>query len=180
MAGVSTHPKNFAGGVVRLSDGTTPTPVTLSAPMTKGDYSLEPLAEYLNEMMSFDARTRTIGVGWGAPANPQVSLNTYVGNLVGNTASGGGSFLEFVHRKGAYAANVSTLGLNRPTTVDLRLVIEGTGWGDTADETIDCEDVQFTAGFSESADGNNLAWTGSVKGSVVITNDVNVITYSQF
>lgn len=179
MAAPSTHPKNFAGGVIRLSDGTG-TPVTLTALMMEGDYSLGPIAEYLNEPVIFNARTRTLGLGWGAPTNPQVSLSCKVGNLVGSSATAPGSMLEFVLGKGAYLANISTQGANRPMTTDLRLSIEGIGWGDTADETIDCEDVQFSADFSEAAEGNKLAFTGKVIGSIVITNSTNTITISQF
>lgn len=175
---VSTQPKNFAGGVLRLSDATG-TPVTLTALMMQGDYSLGPLGQDLNEDVVMSSRTRFIGLGVGAPRYPELSVSCYVGNLVGSATSGTGTMLEFVTGKGAYSANVSTLGANRRMTCDVRLTIEGTNWGDSADETIDAEDCRFQANFTEAGDGNKLEFTAQVLGAVVITNDANTVTYQQ-
>jgi hypothetical protein len=179
MAAPSTAPKNFARGVLLLSDGTG-TPVTLVIPMAQGDFTLGPISQYLNEPVIYTARTRIIGLGWGAPAQPAISLTAMVGNLVGSSNTAPGTVLEFITGKGAYAANISTLGANRPMTVDLRMTIEGTDFGDTADETIDCEDVQMTIEFSEAAEGNSISISGTVLGALVFTNSTNIITISAF
>jgi len=179
MATQSTQPKNFAGGVLRFSDGTG-TPVTLTGQMFEGDYSLDGVAQDLNEDVVFTSRTLVIGLGVGAPSIPQLSMSCKWGNIVGSSGTAPGTVTEFVTGKGAYAANVSTLGANRRMTVDVRWTIEGTGWGDTADETVDCEDVRFNFGITESAEANKLAFTGKVLGNIVITNSSNVVTLSQF
>lgn len=178
MAAPSSQPKNFRGGVYRMSDGTG-TPVTLVIPMGQGDLAGGTLAEYLNEPVIYMARTLIIGLGYGAPRPPQVSLTFLVGNLIGGTNTAPGSPLEFAVKKGAYSANVSTLGANRDMTFDLRLTIEGTAWGDSADETIDFEDCRADFDFAELGEGNKFSVTLTVLGSVVITNNTNTVTLSQ-
>lgn len=178
MAAPSTSPKNFYAGVLRQSDGTG-SPVTLACLMQKGDYAIGPLRQELNEDMVITSLTQVIGLVPGAPLLPTLSVSCYVGNLVGSSATAPGSMLEFVTGKGAYSANISTRGANQRMTVDTRLTIEGTSWGDTADETIDAEDCRYSADFAVSADGNTLSFSAQVLGSVVITNSTNVVTYSQ-
>lgn len=177
MAAPSTQPKNFAGGVMRLSDGTG-TPVTHTVPMTKGDFTLSPIQARLNEQKIATARTQVLGVMIGAPIIPKLSLSCMVGNVVGSSAVAPGSTLEMVTGKGAYSANISTMGTNREMTVDTRLTIEGTQWGDANDETIDCLDCLFSSEFAESADGNTLSFTAQVLGDIVVTNGSNVVTFS--
>lgn len=180
MAAPSTLPKNFAGSSVRFSDGTTVTPIALVVPLFRGDYTLAPLPEYLNEDVFYDVRTANVGIGIGAPIRPALSFSVLVGNYVGSSVTVPGTPMEFAHRKGAYSANVSTIGANRPTTIDVRLTIEGTAWGDTSDETIDCEDVRMTADMAMAADGNTATFNGLVTGNIIFTNSVNVVTYSPY
>ncbi len=177
MAAPSTMPKTALKGTIAFNDATG-TPVTLAVTFTAGDYTLGPLSEDLNEPVVIMARGAIIGFTRGSPRPPQLSLSVYVGNLVGSSSSTPGSPLEFILRKGAYASNVSTLGANRKSAVDVTLTIEGTNWGDSADETIVCEDVVFDSSFNEAMDGNKLALTGTVLGSVVIDNDANTVTIS--
>jgi hypothetical protein len=177
---VSTQVKNFAGAVVRFADGTTPTPVTIVLALFQGTLTLGPLSEYLNEDVIFSATTQFAGLGVGAPVYPEISLEALTYNIIGDDeAAVTGTPFEFVHAQGAYDANVSTLGANRLITVDVRTTIEGTRWGDSADEMIDCEDVRFTQQFSMGAEGNRIAYTGQVLGSIVITNDTNVVTLTR-
>lgn len=176
---VSTQPKNFAGAIVRFADGTAVTPLTLALALFKGELSLGPLSEYLNEDVIFTAITQFSGLGVGAPVFPELSVTAQTYNLIGDDDAEAGTAFEFVHGVGCYDAAVSTLGANRLHTVDVRITIEGTRWGDTADETIDCEDVRFTEQFSMGAEMNSLEFTGQVLGSIVFTNDTNVVTLSR-
>lgn len=177
MAVPSTSPKNFLAAVLRLSDGTG-TPVTLVALMQKGDYAIGPLRSVLNEDMIITSLTQVIGLVPGAPLIPSLSWSCYVGNLVGSSASAPGSALEFVNSKGAYSANVSTRGANQLPTVDTRLTIEGTTWGDSADETIDAEDCRYSAEYALSGDGNTASFSAQVLGAIVVTNSTNVVTFN--
>jgi hypothetical protein len=178
MAAPSSQPKTSRGGVIRLSDGTG-TPVTLTIPFTVGDAELGQIMAFLNEEVIITARTQVIGVTRGKPSLPTFKFSVYVGNIVGSNDTAPGTATEFVTGKGSYDANVSTLGANREITVDIRQTIEGTAWGDTADETIDCEDVLLSATWKESEEGNMLTFEGKILGSVIVTNNTNVVTYAQ-
>lgn len=178
MAAPSSQPKTARGGVIRLSDGTG-TPVTLTVPFIIGDAELAKIMATLNEEVIITARTQVIGVTRGKPSIPSFKFSVYVGNIVGNNNTAPGAPTEFATGKGAYSANVSTLGANREMCVDLRQTIEGTAWGDTADETIDCEDVLLSATWKESLEGNMITFEGRILGAVVVTNNTNVVTYAQ-
>lgn len=178
MAAVSTQPKNFQSGVGRLSDGTG-TPVTLVVSMGKGDLQWGEIGQYLNEDVFATVRTVFLGLMNGEPRMPEVSGSFFCSNVVGSTNSAPGSFVEFATGKGAYSANVSTLGASRNMTIDYRQTIEGTAWGDTADETIDFEDCRVTFSFAEAKDGNTVSWKATVCGNVIVTNNTNVVTFSQ-
>lgn len=178
MAAPSTQPKNFQAGVTRLSDGTG-SAVTLTWLMGQGDLKFGPLSQYLNKPVAYTARTVFLGLGNGAPSFPQISGSFLVGNVAGNTNSAPGSFTEFITGKGAYSANISTIGASRIMTVDIRQTIEGTNWGDTADETIDFEDCQVMVEFQEREEGNLITWTATCYGNIIVTSNTNVITYAQ-
>jgi hypothetical protein len=64
--------------------------------------------------------------------------------------------------------------------VKLTLTIEGSNFGDTADETIVMNNVLVeTINFNEAEDGNTISFEGTVLGSVVVTNSTNTVTYSE-
>jgi hypothetical protein len=175
---VSSQVKNFLAAVVRFSDGTG-TPVTLVLDLDQGNYALSGLMAKLNELVKFESRGKFKGLGRGNRAYPQFSLGAWVANLIGSATSGTGTPLEFVFGKGAYSANLSTLGASREITIDIRLTIEGTAHGDAAAETIDLEDVVITLDFQEGPEGNVINMQGEVCGAVVITNSVNTVTLAQ-
>lgn len=178
MAAVSTQVKTFRGGTITASDGTG-TPVTLIVPVTKGDTAIGPIREYLNELVIITARSEIVSLAEGAPSIPTITFTAWCGNLIGSDAVAPGSFLEFGSGRGAYAANISTLGTGRTMTFDLRMQIRGIAWGDTANETIDCEDVVGEWNWNEAGDGNVLTFSGQILGDIVITNNTNVVTYAQ-
>jgi hypothetical protein len=178
MAAESTQVKNNIGGVLRIADGTG-TPVTLTSTFDQGNMSLGPLEARLNVSTPLQRRGAFKSLIRGERIFPDFSMTFWVGNLVGSTAVAPGTALEMVFGKGAYSANVSTLGANREYTVDIRLTVEGTNWGDAADEMIDMEDVVCTITFQESIEGNTITITGKVLGAVVLTNNTNTVTLQQ-
>lgn len=178
MAAPSTHVKNFVGGSVTLSDGTG-TPLTLVVPLDQGNFSVSGLREYLNEPVKVETRGKFKSLLYGNRAYPQFSLSAYVGNLVGDDNVAPGSVLEMVTGTGAYSSAVSTLGASRNMTVDVMLTVEGTNWGDSADETITLEDVVISIDFAESGEGNTITMSGEVLGAVIIDNDSNTVTLDE-
>jgi hypothetical protein len=180
MAAESTMLKNNVHGSMQLLDGTG-TPVTLSLSYDKGNLKCGPLAQVLNELVKMERRGRRAGVGaaFGNRIWPTLSWSSLFGNVVGASAVAPGTPWEFLTKKGAYSANVSTLGANAQVyTVDIKLTIEGTNYGDTSDETITFEDVYVTSELGEDVSGNELAFTAEVLGSIV-ANSTNTITYAQ-
>lgn len=178
MAAPSTQPKTSLGSTVRLSDGTG-TPVTLTLPFYRGDGVLPELGEYLNELVPIVAQGQVVGVTHGAPTMPEFTCSFWIGNLVGSDDTAPGSLLEFITRKLSYDANVPTLGANRRSTVDVRLTILGTAWGDANNETVDLEDCVGTAQPTTAMDGNVLNCKFKCLGNIVITNGSGVATFAQ-
>lgn len=178
MAAESAFIKLSTSGAIQLRDGTG-TPVTLTLSYDKGDGSLGPLADKLNESVKIERRGRFVSHGYGARIYPQVSFSAWCGNLVGSSASAPGTPTEFAAKLGAYSANTGTLGAGRPYTIDIRWTVEGTDPGDTADETITAEDVRCQITWNEAMDGNSIAISGEVLGNVVVVNSSNTVTFAQ-
>lgn len=178
MAAESSYIKTATMGTLRIADGTG-TPVTLDMAYDKGDLSISGLAPKLNEHVKIERRGRFVSNAYGARVYPQVSFSCFVGNLAGSSTSAPGTPLEILTALGCYNANISVAGTGRPVTVSLRLTIEGTNFGDAADETVTLNNVFCTMAFNEAMDGHTLAITGECLGSVVIVNSVNSVTLSQ-
>lgn len=175
MAAPSSQPKTGLKGKITFIDGTG-SPVTHDVAFSRGDERVGPLSEDLNEPVIIMARGGIIGFTRGGPRPPTISFSCYVGNVVGDDDVSPGSPLEFIFRKGAYDGNVSTLGASRKSAVDVQITVEGTDWGDSADETLVCENVVFDVDFGVAMDGNTLSFSGTVLGAVVIDNDVQTVT----
>lgn len=179
MAAPSTYVKNAIHGALSLSDGTG-TPVTLTVSYDKGDLQLNGLGAVLNDLVHISRRGKYVSSAHGARRYPTVSFSMFATNVVGSSSSAPGSVTEFLTGKGAYSANISTLGSGRPMAVKLTLTIEGSNFGDTADETIVMNNVLVeTINFNEAEDGNTISFEGTVLGSVVVTNSTNIVTYSE-
>lgn len=177
MAAESSYIKNNTMGLVRL--GSASNAVTLDLAYDKGDVTISNLGPKLNEHVKIERRGKFVSNAFGARVYPQVSLSMFVGNLAGSSATAPGTPLEMLTALGAYSANVSAAGTGRPVTVNVRLTIEGTNFGDTADETVTLNNVYCTMAFNEAVDGYTLAITGEVLGSVVIVNSANTVTIDQ-
>jgi len=172
MAAESSQIKLATDGSMTLLDGTG-TPVTLALQYSDGDFSGTNLADKLNEVVAIAPRGKFKTLGSGARRYPEISFSVFCGNIVGSSTSAPGTPLEFLGGYGAYSANVSTLGTGRRMTVDVRLTVEGTDYGDAADETITFEDCHLTGTYTESMEGNKLSVTGTCYGAVVHSNSTN-------
>lgn len=176
MAAPSSYVKTNTMGFLTVVDGLG---TSLTVPFDKGDVAISGLAHRLNELVKTEARGRFISAAYGGRRYPTFNFSAFLTNFLGASTSPPGSLLEFITGKGAYSANQSTLGANRPMAVHITLTIEGSVFGDAADETVQAKDVHFVADFAEAVDGNTVSLAGDVMGDVVITNSGNVVTYSQ-
>lgn len=178
MAAESSYVKNNTNGSVKLSDGTG-TPVDLTLDYDKGDIAIAGLRQKLNELVIIKRRGKRVSPAWGSRTEPSCTLSLFCGNLVGGSASAPGTPLEFMTQKNAYSANTSTWKAS-PYSFKLTLTIEGTSFGDSADETVVLNDCILEEGsWQEAADGNTLSCTLKVCGSIVITNSTGTATYNE-
>lgn len=178
MAAESAFIKTNVQGTLTLRDGTG-TPVTLAMSYDMGDVEIGPLMEELNEVVKIERRGKFVTLQRGKRVYPTIKFSAWCGNLVGGSTSAPGTPTEFATKKGAYSANVSTLGANRKYTIDIALAIEGTNFGDAADETITCEDVVCSITWKEGPEGNTISIDGEILGSIISTNSTNTVTYAQ-
>ena len=178
MAAESTFLKNNVLGSMQLIDGTG-SPVTLSLLYDRGNIKCTNWSQTLNELVKMVRRGRFVSAAHGERMFPVLSFSCFTGNLVGSSGTAPGTPWEFLTKKGAYSANISTLGANRLYCVDVKLTIEGTNYGDTADETVTFEDCYVTSEFAENVAGNELSFTAEVLGNIVHVNNTNTQTYAQ-
>jgi len=164
---LSAFIKNDVVGTLKLTDGSG---VVLTVPYDRGGVKVGPLAKALNETTKYESRGRLRGVGIGARIFPSIEFGAWLTEL---TNASVGNVADFLLQKGAYSANTSTLGTNHPVyTVDVTLLMEGTNFGDDADQTLLCEDVRPPLEFAESMDGNGITVSGEVLGRVLLNGSV--------
>lgn len=178
MAAPSSYIKTAALGSLTLSDGTG-TPVTLVVPYTRGDLTIGPLPPKLNELVKIEARGDFISAAYGARVYPQIAFSAWLPNVVGSDTTAPGTLAEFAAGLGAYAANISALGSGHPMAVNVTWTVEGSNFGDSADETVVCNKVFLVVNIAEGMEGNTISVTGEVLGTVVVTNSTGTITYQQ-
>jgi hypothetical protein len=179
MAAPSTYVKLNTHGSISFADGTG-TPVTLTSAYDRGDLKIDGLGSKLNDMVHVTRRGKYVSSAFGARRFPTVTFSAWCTNFAGSSASAPGSIMEFLVGLGAYSANVSKLGTGRPMAVNVTLTIEGSNFGDTADESILLANVAITSfSFEESESGNVLSFSGEVLGSVTVTNSTNTVALSE-
>lgn len=180
MAVGSSHMKNSVLGSIKAVDGAG---TELQLPYTLGDLKLGPLKKILNEDVQIEARGEYVNTVTGKRIYPTLSFSALAGNLSGGTATAPGTLAEFLTGQGAYSANVSTSGAGARRTYTVKLVIrvEGSDVGDTDDEVITCNHCIVTVDqWQEAEDGNKIAITAKIVGSIVVTNGSNTVTYAGY
>jgi hypothetical protein len=177
-AAESTQIKNNVGNTVTLNDATG-TPVTLVLAYDDGDLTGDGISQVLNEYKKITRRGKFVCVVNAERVFPKISFSTWVGNMVGSSSSAPGTPLEFATGKGAYSANVSTLGTGRRMAVDVKYTCEGTNFGDASDETYTWEDVILTGKWAEGYEGQKIEWSGECHGPLIFANSTNTVTIAQ-
>lgn len=181
---VSNYAKNSNFGKLQIIDGAG-SPDTYTCSWVQGGISISGLAPVLNEPVRIAVRGVHKCTIPGARRYPQVSFTAFVPNVVDGADNGSGTELEALLGVGAKSGTTNTRGANAPWPArHLKLTFEGTEVGDGTDETIQLnhfEVDEFT--WTEAEDGNTLAVSGTVTGTVVITNGAstteNVVTYAE-
>lgn len=156
--------KHFTDGSVTVKDGTA-TAVTLTVPFTAGDVAISGIAaDALGRATNaYETRGVLVGLRRGAREYPTFSMSVMVADLSDGSNT---TILDFIRKKGAYAANKSTTEAKGDVyTIDIVLTIEGTDLGDAADHTFTLEDVDCRADFSEG-EPNTLTINGTIYGTI--------------
>jgi hypothetical protein len=163
---LSTVVKNFTDGSVQLIDNAA---LTATIQFSDGDFSVDGLAEQLNEVSAYETRGTFNTLRHTTRMYPTFSFSAQV---TGFTNSSANLATDTVLRNGAFAAAVSTFGANADVyTLDVKFTMEGTNFGDSADHTFTLEDCRCTIAFAEG-DPNKVTISGTCYGA--ITGDLAV------
>lgn len=168
---LSTVIKNFTDGSLTISDGTTPTALSITVQFENGDFSITGLAAQLSEVAAYETRG---GLSSLRHTNRVYPSGSFTAKMAEFSEDDTGTLADAVLKQGTtWAAAVSTLGANADVdTRDLTFAVEGTDFGDAADGSITLEDCYLTIDFSEG-DPNTFTvnWTlyGDVTGDIAIT-----------
>lgn len=176
---VSGFVKTNVSGTIALADGTG-TPVTLTLAFDRGDLTVGPLMEVLNEHVYIERRGQRVNVAHGNRVYPQVSFSAWI-TAFQDSGSAPGDLLTFLLRtaSSAYASNVSTLGSGTkvPYAVDVTYTLEGSDFGDSGDHTFTLHDCLFSIdSFTEAAEGCSISVSAQVFGP--ITGDIALDEYT--
>ena len=160
----STVIKHFTDGTIKLEDGTTPTPVSLTVPADTGDVSISGMSQDDREAVPYQSRGVLHSLRQGAKTFPTGSLSVMLADLSDGTD---GTVADFILKQGSYASNTST-SAGDVYTVDIELTIEGTDFGDSADHTLKATDCHCTLDLAEGSP-DTLTINFTVYGSISMT-----------
>ena len=160
----STVIKHVTDGSITLEDGTG-SPVTLVVPFTSGDLSVDGLQNSLRAVQAYQTRGTLHSVRLAAREFPSMSFSAMLADVSDGTA---GTLIDYCLKQGSYASNVTTLTGSDVYALKVTLTIEGTDLGDSADHTIQMDDVHVTVAVAEG-EPDTVTISGTVYGSVVMS-----------
>lgn len=155
---VSTIQKSNVSGSLSFAVGAT----SLALLFDKGDLNIADLHAVLNAVAAVERRGKFQGLVHGARVYPTFTFTAWITQF--SEATGTGDLIDWVLRKDAYSALVSTIGQGLPFTSDLTYTLEGTDFGDSADHTFTMHDVYLSCSYAEAAEGLTLSVSGTVYG----------------
>jgi hypothetical protein len=142
----STAPKVRRDGVIKLRDGTTPTPVSLTVDYEEGNFSFEQTKA--DRTIIRDRGTiKSVRKGDDQPITG--SFTIYMRQF---TSSSAGSVLDFINKTGSYSSNVSASSAVSTDEYAINIIFEvdGDAVGDSDGDTLATFDTCIcTASFAE-------------------------------
>ena len=142
----STAPKVRRDGVIKLRDGTTPTPVSLTVDYEEGNFSFDQTKA--DRIVIRDRGT----IGSVRKGDDQPITGSFTIYMRQFTSASAGSVLDFINKTGSYSSNVSSSSTVSTDEYAINIVFEvdGDAVGDTDGDTIATFDTCIcTASFSE-------------------------------
>lgn len=164
---LSQLPKGLNSGILVVSKGTDPTPVSYTIEFSQGDFSGSGIREGLREQTPVEVRGNWLGNVAGGRAYPTGSFSCVITQISSATD---GTIADFFLRNGSYAANVSSKGAGHPYLVNLAYTIDGTDFDSEPDQTFGFQHCEITSiDFSEGIPSTlSFSWTsrGDVSGDL--------------
>jgi hypothetical protein len=142
----STAPKVRRDGVIKLRDGTTPTPVSLTVDYEEGNFSFE---QTKSDRTIIRDRGTIKSVRRGDDQPITGSFTIYMRQF---TSSSAGSVLDFINKTGSYSSNVSASSAVSTDEYAINIIFEvdGDAVGDSDGDTLATFDTCIcTASFAE-------------------------------
>ena len=142
----STAPKVRRDGVIKLRDGTTPTPISLTVDYEEGNFSFE---QTKSDRTIIRDRGTIKSVRRGDDQPITGSFTIYMRQF---TSASAGSVLDFINKTGSYSGNVSSSSAVSTDEYAINIVFEvdGNAVGDSDGDTLATFDTCIcTASFAE-------------------------------
>jgi hypothetical protein len=156
---LSANPKFDTNTYLNVYDGGSASIIRI--PYVDKDVKISGLMKVCNAVQRADARGGFLGVGYGDPTVPTITLSEEITDLI--AASAPGPLRDFLTQTGSYVNNVSTLGSGHMYTVHLEQVTKGAALGDS-DMTRKLWNVLFDKYDYANGGPNKHAWTGQILG----------------
>jgi hypothetical protein len=166
---VSAIAKNFRDGKITLADGTAVTPLDVVVTYEDGDFSLSDMAQVVSgksyEYAKHEDRGALFSQRRGRQKFPAFSFSAVFTDLSDAATE---NLVDMILRQNAFSGAVSTtLAKGDVYTLDVKLDVEGTDFGDTADHSITLEDCHMTVSISEGSP-NKFTISGVCYGTITI------------
>lgn len=142
----STAPKVRRDGVIKLRDGTTPTPISLTVDYEEGNFSFE---QTKSDRTIIRDRGTIKSVRRGDDQPITGSFTIFMRQF---TSSSAGSVLDFINKTGSYSSNVSASSAVSTDEYAINIIFEvdGDAVGDSDGDTLATFDTCIcTASFAE-------------------------------
>lgn len=160
---ISSVVKNFRDGTITISDGTSPTPLSLTVQYEAGDFSIDGFKQGLTDVTTYLDRGEMGSLRKTSRTFPTFTFSAHFTDLSDATNA---TIYDIVSKSGSFASAVSTGGSTADVyTLKVVLTVEGTNFGDSADHVLTLNDCHLSCSFSEG-DPDSYSISGTVYGAI--------------
>ena len=148
----STAPKVRRDGVIKLRDGTTPTPISLTVDYEEGNFSFE---QTKSDRTIIRDRGTIKSVRRGDDQPITGSFTIFMRQF---TSSSAGSVLDFINKTGSYSGNVSSSSAVSTDEYAINIIFEvdGDAVGDSDGDTLATFDTCICTASFDEGDPNTI------------------------
>ncbi len=144
---ISTVPKIFRDGTLKLEDATGGTPLSVTVSYTDGDFEVSEFSEAHMSVVEFKDRGIPYNLRKTERDNIAFSFSAHFTDLSDATER---TLLDIVCKQNSFSAGVSVLGANADVwALKLTWTVEGTNYGDAADHVLTLAKCRVRAAISE-------------------------------